>query len=108
MRLDSKRFPKYQLQVLFRIVFLQLQLSCSSDNPTPESPTAEEGIEKPEQPTEPEINSEPAILSKVDTYSTTVEGAGAVQLNFDQWPVLGYYIWPNNFIGKPMWKKRNI
>jgi len=46
------------------------------------------------------VFSESAVLSKIDTYADTLEKADAVQSNFDQWPVLGTYIWPNNFIGK--------
>ncbi|MGB6153783.1 MAG: CotH kinase family protein [Pricia sp.] len=46
------------------------------------------------------VFSESAVLSQIDGYIATLENAGAVQPNFDQWSVLGTYIWPNNFIGK--------
>lgn len=46
------------------------------------------------------VFSESALLSKIETYTATLEMAGAVNANFDQWPVLGTYIWPNNFVGK--------
>lgn len=45
------------------------------------------------------VFSESALLSKIDAYSGTLEKAGAVQPNFEQWPVLGTYLWPNNFVG---------
>ncbi len=46
------------------------------------------------------VFSESTMSAKIDTYSTTLEKAGAVAANFDQWPVLGVKVWPNNFIGK--------
>lgn len=46
------------------------------------------------------VFSESTLLSKIDSYSATLEKAGAVTPNYAQWPVLGTYIWPNNFIGK--------
>lgn len=46
------------------------------------------------------VFSESAIVSKIDGYSDTLDAAGAVTPNFDQWPVLNTYIWPNNFVGK--------
>jgi spore coat protein CotH len=43
--------------------------------------------------------SESSILTKIDTYSATLTKAGAIKENFDRWPVLGTYIWPNDFVG---------
>lgn len=40
-----------------------------------------------------------AIFSKIDGYTTLLSASGAVETNFTAWPVLGTYIWPNNFIG---------
>lgn len=40
-----------------------------------------------------------AILGKIDTYTTTLNQSGAGDTNFGLWPVLGIYVWPNNFVG---------
>lgn len=40
-----------------------------------------------------------ALLSKIDEYTTVLTTSGAVEANFTAWPVLGTYIWPNNFVG---------
>lgn len=40
-----------------------------------------------------------AILSKIDSYTTMLNTAGASKNNFIRWPVLGTYVWPNNFVG---------
>ena len=40
-----------------------------------------------------------AILSKIDGYVETLTLAGAIDDNFEKWPVLGEYVWPNNFVG---------
>jgi hypothetical protein len=40
-----------------------------------------------------------AIMSKIDGYIETLSLAGAIQENFEKWPVLGEYVWPNNFVG---------
>jgi spore coat protein CotH len=40
-----------------------------------------------------------AIMAKIDAYIETLTLAGAIQENFEKWPVLGQYVWPNNFIG---------
>ncbi len=40
-----------------------------------------------------------AILSKIDSYNVLLNQSGAVSTNFKVWPVLGTYVWPNNFIG---------
>jgi len=43
--------------------------------------------------------SEMAILAKVDGYIAQLEKSGSLNENFDTWPVLDTYIWPNNFVG---------
>lgn len=40
-----------------------------------------------------------AILSRIDSYTALLSVSGATKNNFLRWPVLGTYIWPNNFIG---------
>lgn len=40
-----------------------------------------------------------SILGKVDGYIKSLTDAGAVQENFNRWPIFGTYVWPNNFIG---------
>ena len=39
------------------------------------------------------------IMSKIDTYVEILTLAGGIQENFKKWPVLGQYVWPNNYIG---------
>ncbi|MCG2461835.1 CotH kinase family protein [Flavobacteriaceae bacterium F89] len=46
------------------------------------------------------VLSEAAILAKIDNYTQTLEKAGAIDENFNTWPVLDTYIWPNEFVGK--------
>jgi len=41
--------------------------------------------------------SEDRIHALID--SLTAELAGAQERNFERWPVLGQYVWPNNFVG---------
>lgn len=43
--------------------------------------------------------SEGFILGKIGAYENAMTAAGAISNNFEKWPVLGTYIWPNNFIG---------
>ena len=43
--------------------------------------------------------SEERILGKIDTYTNTLNKAGAIDQNFNAWKILGTYIWPNNYIG---------
>ena len=43
--------------------------------------------------------SEGSIMTKIDDYNNTLEKAGAINENFITWPVLGVYIWPNEFVG---------
>ncbi|WP_396635431.1 CotH kinase family protein [Maribacter sp. R77961] len=45
------------------------------------------------------VLSDSAIFGSVDTYTTTLIQSGAVDANFNLWPVLGVYVWPNNFVG---------
>jgi len=40
-----------------------------------------------------------AILLKIDSYTTLLTTSVAANNNFIRWPVLGIYIWPNNFVG---------
>jgi hypothetical protein len=48
-----------------------------------------------------------AILQKIDTYTETLTSSGGIQDNFDRWPVLGEYVWPNNFVGNTYSEERN-
>lgn len=43
--------------------------------------------------------SDTAISGKVDGYLSILNEGAAVGPNFDKWPVLGTYVWPNNFVG---------
>lgn len=43
--------------------------------------------------------SDGAVQDKIDAYATALNQSGAVDENFKIWPVLGFYVWPNNFIG---------
>ena len=40
-----------------------------------------------------------AIMAKIDAYVDILTLAGEIQNNFEKWPVLGQYVWPNNFVG---------
>ena len=40
-----------------------------------------------------------SIIQKVDNYNQTLKLSGSIKRNFDRWPVLGTYVWPNNYIG---------
>lgn len=40
-----------------------------------------------------------AIMTKIDSYVEMLTLAGGIQENFEKWPVLGQYVWPNNYIG---------
>lgn len=40
-----------------------------------------------------------AIDVKILDYVEALEDAGSIQRNFSTWPVLGEYVWPNNFVG---------
>ena len=40
-----------------------------------------------------------AIMQRMDTYVSVLDKAGSIDANFNAWPVLGTYIWPNNFVG---------
>ncbi|MFN3588667.1 MAG: CotH kinase family protein [Spirosomataceae bacterium] len=44
--------------------------------------------------------SEAQITNRLDTYQKLLDDAGSLQRNFARWPVLGTYVWPNEFIGK--------
>jgi hypothetical protein len=43
--------------------------------------------------------SEGAIVGKIDAYTETLTRSGAISENFEKWPIIGSYVWPNNFIG---------
>ncbi len=43
--------------------------------------------------------SEASIIGKIETYTNTLNTAGAIDQNFNTWKILGTYIWPNNYIG---------
>ena len=39
-------------------------------------------------------------MGKIETYVDTLDETGALQANFNKWPIFGTYIWPNNFVGQ--------
>lgn len=43
--------------------------------------------------------SNPAIMGKIDAYVARLTQPGAAAENFERWPVLGEYVWPNNYVG---------
>jgi len=43
--------------------------------------------------------SDAAIGAKIDGYIDRLDKSGSLDKNFETWPVLGTYIWPNNFVG---------
>jgi hypothetical protein len=45
------------------------------------------------------VLSNSTILQKIDSYTETLSLSGGIQENFEKWPVLGQYVWPNNFVG---------
>ncbi len=45
------------------------------------------------------VLSETKIMGKMDAYQKELDEAGSLQRNFARWPVLGTYVWPNEFIG---------
>lgn len=40
-----------------------------------------------------------AILGRISDYQAVLNESGSANENFETWPVLGTYIWPNNFVG---------
>jgi hypothetical protein len=40
-----------------------------------------------------------AITARMDAYRLQLDESGSTPLNFEVWPILGTYIWPNNFVG---------
>jgi hypothetical protein len=48
-----------------------------------------------------------AILQKIETYTEILTLSGGLQNNFERWPVLGEYVWPNNFIGDTYAEERD-
>lgn len=39
------------------------------------------------------------LLTNIDGYANVLSKAQVIDKNFAKWPVLGVYVWPNNFIG---------
>lgn len=39
-----------------------------------------------------------AILNKIDRYTELLNASEAVEANFEKWPVLNEFVWPNNYI----------
>ncbi len=48
-----------------------------------------------------------AIMGKIDGYIDQLDKTGASAANFETWPVLGTYIWPNNFVGQTYSQETN-
>lgn len=44
-----------------------------------------------------DVWSDEAIMEMIDGYAAQLDGPR--QRNFQQWPVIGTYVWPNNFVG---------
>ena len=40
-----------------------------------------------------------AMTKMIDNYEMILRSSGSVKRNFERWPVLGTYVWPNNYIG---------
>ena len=40
-----------------------------------------------------------AIIDQIDGYVEELTLGGAINANFQRWPVLGEYVWPNNYVG---------
>lgn len=40
-----------------------------------------------------------AIFQKIDNYQQTLSSSNSINENFNKWPILDQYIWPNNFVG---------
>ena len=40
-----------------------------------------------------------AIFGRIDTYTALLNETNNISNNFVRWPVLGAYVWPNDFIG---------
>ncbi len=45
------------------------------------------------------VLSNSSVQGKIDDYVNEIEAADAATKNFNRWPILGTYVWPNNFIG---------
>ncbi|WP_299214699.1 CotH kinase family protein [uncultured Dokdonia sp.] len=45
------------------------------------------------------VFSDSQLQEKIDGYITQLETSGSAQANFSTWPVIGTYVWPNNFVG---------
>ncbi|MFP2994836.1 CotH kinase family protein [Spongiivirga sp. MCCC 1A20706] len=43
---------------------------------------------------------EQSINDTIDAYVSGIQSNQSLQNNFEKWPVLGTYVWPNNFVGQ--------
>jgi len=43
--------------------------------------------------------SDSAVLAQIDAYTKVLDDADIINQNFRIWPVLGEFVWPNNFVG---------
>jgi len=41
-----------------------------------------------------------SVQARIEGYETTLTKAGAIETNFNAWPIFDEYIWPNSFVGK--------
>jgi len=48
-----------------------------------------------------------AILGKIEKYQETLTSSNSISKNFEKWPILGEYIWPNNFVGSSYSEEKN-
>jgi hypothetical protein len=47
------------------------------------------------------------VQAKIDGYIDTLTKAGSIDANFMKWPILGTYVWPNNFVGTSYFEEKN-
>lgn len=47
------------------------------------------------------------VQAKIDGYIDTLSKAGSIDANFMKWPILGTYVWPNNFVGTSYFEEKN-
>ena len=47
------------------------------------------------------------ITQKINSYIATLSSSDAIEENFVKWPVLGEYVWPNNFVGTTYEEEKN-
>ena len=53
------------------------------------------------------VFSDSFVLAKIDGYIDTLTKAGSIDANFMKWPILGTYVWPNNFVGNSYFEEKN-